>query len=125
MKKPLLFMACVGICACVLAACTRGKTEVPGDELTAAEIEVYRQKLLAEQEAQRAEEVSSEPEMAPEKETETDVCYYTAVGTVWHADRGCSYLKRSKEVLEGSISGAAIAGKQRPCSSCASMYIQE
>ena len=122
MKKSLLFMACVGICACFLTACGRDKSFSAGTEMSAEELRLYRERLLA----QKEQEAPAEPE-EPEQEPleELDTCYYTENGTVWHADRNCSYLKRSQNVLEGSVEGAAIAGKTRPCSSCAAAYIEE
>ena len=130
MKKSLLLMACIGVCACVLAACAKDKAFSAGTELTADEIRAYRERLqaerLAKEEAENAPEEA--PDVAPDEtvEEESDealeVCYYTENGSVWHADRDCSYLKRSQNVLSGSVEGAAIAGKNRPCSSCAAAY---
>ena len=122
MKKSLLFMACLGLCACLLTACAREEGFSAGTEMTAEELRLYREKLLAQKEEAPAEK-------EPEDEAPTDVselvCYYTENGSVWHADRNCSYLKRSQNVLEGSVEGAAIAGKERPCSGCAAADIEE
>ncbi len=50
---------------------------------------------------------------------ETDrTCYYTAGGTVWHYDRSCGALARSGNVLSGTVDGALLDGKTRPCSRC-------
>lgn len=122
MKRSLLFMACLGICALFLTACTKEKAFSAGTEMTAEELRLYRERLLAEQEAENTEQAPA-PEVSDE--TELSVCYYTTNGSVWHADRNCSYLKRSQNVLEGSVEGAAIAGKTRPCSSCAAAYIED
>ena len=41
--------------------------------------------------------------------------YWTPSGEVYHTDRNCSYLSRSKTVLSGTI---AESGKDRKCSKC-------
>ena len=126
MKRSLLFMACLGLCACLLTACAKKTDFSAGTEMTAEELRQYREKLLAQKEQAKQEE--SAEDVGAEKPV-TDladlICYYTENGSVWHADRNCSYLKRSQNVLEGSAEGAAIAGKSRPCSGCAAAYIEE
>ncbi len=120
MKKSLLMMACLGICAFVLTSCSKDHGFSAGNEMSGEELEKYREQLLAEQNEEKADE--QEPEEPADEPLE--VVYYTENGTVWHADRNCSYLKRSQNVLEGSVEGAAIAGKTRPCSACAA-HIEE
>ncbi|MBQ8213728.1 MAG: hypothetical protein IJZ80_06940, partial [Clostridia bacterium] len=64
----------------------------------------------------------------PEAETGgylPDVCYYTETGSVWHASTDCSYLKNADHILQGTPEGAELAGKARPCSRCASLYVGE
>lgn len=130
MKKSLLMMACLGICAFVLTSCAKDSGFSAGTEMSGEELEKYRGQLLAAQDADK-EPAASEKEDVPtisdqeKEEAELSVVYYTENGTVWHAERDCSYLKRSQNVLEGSVEGAAIAGKTRPCSSCAKAYKEE
>ena len=119
MKKRFLFMACLGLCACLLTACTKETSFSAGTEMSADELRLYRERLLAQKQQEE------DAENKPAADVEELVCYYAENGSVWHIDRECSYLKRSKNVLEGSVEGAAIAGKTRPCSGCASAYIEE
>ncbi len=60
-------------------------------------------------------EAGAQTEAATE---DTQVCYYTAGGTVWHCDSSCASLSRSKNVLEGTVSEAMLSGKTRPCTRC-------
>ncbi len=46
------------------------------------------------------------------------ICFYTAGGTVWHYDAGCASLSHSKNVCEGTVTQAILAGKARPCTRC-------
>ena len=119
MRRSLLLMACVGLCALAFSACTKDRAFSAGTEMNAEEMKLYRERLLAEKEEGEV------PEAEPEEPVPLETCYYTENGTVWHADRECAYLKRSKNVLNGSVEGAAIAGKTRPCSSCAAAYIED
>ena len=121
MKKSLLLMAFLGICAFVLTSCSKDHGFSAGTEMSGDELEKYRAQLLAEQ---AKEEQPADPEPEEPADEALSVVYYTENGTVWHADRNCSYLKRSQNVLEGSVEGAAIAGKTRPCSACAA-HIEE
>ena len=123
--KKLLMRACLGICALALAACAKERGFSAGTEMSAEELKAYRERLLAQQAEAEQKEEPAAPEAPAEEDELLDVCYYTQNGTVWHADRNCSYLKRSQNVLQGSVEGAAIAGKTRPCSSCAAAYTEE
>lgn len=128
MRKSLFLAACLGVCALLLTACTKEQVFSAGTEMCAEELELYRSKLLAKKDEGTDESLPEQERIEVEKNEENglpDVCYYTENGSVWHASESCSYLKRSKDVLQGSVEGATIAGKQRPCSSCASVYIQE
>jgi len=128
--KKLLMVACVGICALALAACGKGKSFSAGVEMNAEEARAYRERLLAQKaEEEKAEDaVTSEDVPADEIEEGDelpDVCYYTANGGVWHYARSCSYLRNAEDILNGSVESAALLGKVRPCSRCASMFAAE
>ena len=122
MRKSLLLIACVGLCALALAACGKEDGFSAGQRLNADETRALREKMLAEQ----AEKDATEPEETPAEE-ETDglpaVCYYTEKGGKWHASADCRYLKNSVDILSGSVESAALAGKDQPCSGCAAAYI--
>ena len=47
------------------------------------------------------------------------VMYFTENGSVWHRDRECSSLKRSTNVLSGTVEEAEAKGKAAPCKRCA------
>ena len=44
--------------------------------------------------------------------------YYTESGTVWHKSADCSALKKSKNVIVGTLEEANAAGKERACKKC-------
>lgn len=44
--------------------------------------------------------------------------YWTAGGSVWHEEKGCSALAKSKNILSGSVDDARHAGKSRGCKRC-------
>ena len=119
MKKSLLLMTCIGVCALVLAACNKESKFSAGEEMNAEEARAYREKLLAEQEVT---EKTVEDEATEGESAFPDICYYTETGGVWHASRSCSYLKNADRVLESSPESAELAGKARPCSRCASNW---
>jgi len=116
MKRSLIFMACVSMVALALAACHRESGFSAGTEMNADEIRAYREKLLAESATETAPEESVSSEALPE------VCYYVEKGSVWHASKSCSSLKKSENIIESDLEGAEIAGKARPCSKCASHW---
>ncbi|MBQ9099396.1 MAG: hypothetical protein IJY50_08220 [Clostridia bacterium] len=123
MKKSLIVMACLGACALVLAACGKEKRFSAGEEMNAEEIKAYREKLMAQTEPS----VDEAPETAPEagEDALPAVCYYTEKGTKWHASLKCRYLRKSVDILEGSLESAHLAGKTSPCSGCAAAYTEE
>ena len=47
-----------------------------------------------------------------------DAVYFTENGSVWHKDKECSSLKRSKNILSGTVEDAAAQGKTAPCKRC-------
>lgn len=116
MKKSLILMACVSVVALALAACHRESGFSAGAEMNADEIKAYREKLLAENTD------GSTPEEEISSEALPDVCYYVEKGSVWHASKDCSSLKKSENIIEGDLEGAELAGKARPCSKCASNW---
>ena len=64
-------------------------------------------------------EQSTGPSNESSENTEhVEVCYYTPSGETWHLNRECSSLKNSKNVIEGTIATAMVAGKSRVCSRC-------
>ena len=114
MKKSLILMACVSVVALALAACHRESGFSAGAEMNVDEIKAYREKLLEENAAETA---SEEDDLIKEM---PDVCYYVEKGSVWHASKSCSSLKKSENIIESDLEGAELAGKARPCSKCAS-----
>ena len=123
MKKSLILMACVGLCALALAACGKEDRFSAGKRLNADDAKDMRDKLMSEREQAPATE-EKEPEVEAE-ETLPTVCYYTEKGGKWHASANCRCLKNSTDILEGSVEGANYAGKNQPCSVCAAAYIKE
>jgi hypothetical protein len=121
MKRSLLLMACVGLCALALAACGKEEDFSAGKRMNAEETRALRDKMLAEQKKPEPEQTPAEEEAAELP----DVCYYTEKGGKWHASADCRYLKNSTDVLEGSVESAALAGKNQPCSACAAAYIED
>lgn len=122
MKKGRFLIACLGVCALVLAACGRDKTkDVP---VSAEELRLQREKLL-EQKSEAESPAPEAPVEEPVQEDEELVCYYTEKGGKWHTRENCQYLKNSKEIFSGSYESAVAAGKVTPCSACAAAYIEE
>lgn len=122
MKKGKFLIACLGVCALVLAACAREKAEETAP-INAEALRAQREKLLEEKNEETG--LPSEPEAEETVEVEDLVCYYTEKGGKWHARENCQYLKNSKEILSGNLESAAAAGKVTPCSVCAAAYIDE
>lgn len=143
MKKSLILMACVSVVAVALVACHRENGFSAGTEMNADEIKAYREKLLAESAVDSGSNGNTTPEITeksgseeqklqeneknndPETEESQelpDICYYVENGSVWHASKGCSYLKKAKEILEGDLEQAQASGKSDPCSRCASNW---
>ena len=123
MKRSILLMACLGVCALLVTACGKQKTFSAGTEMSAEEAQAYRERLLAEGADGQAPD--AEPEEENAEILPPAVCYYTEKGSKWHIHADCQYLQNSKDVLEGTLEGAALAGKTGPCSRCAAMYIEE
>lgn len=46
------------------------------------------------------------------------VVYWVKSGEVWHTDRDCPTLARSKEIFHGSVEDAISTGKSRVCMRC-------
>jgi hypothetical protein len=116
MKKSLILMACVSMVALAFASCHRESGFSAGTAMNADEIKAYREKLLAENTVEPA------PEEEAASDTLPDVCYYVEKGSVWHASKDCSSLKKSENIIESDPEGAELAGKARPCSKCASNW---
>ena len=131
MKKKLILMACLGMCALALAACGKEKTGEAGKEMSAEELRAYRDRLAAEAETASTDDTPAEApvetDVTAEETTEADdlVCFYTEKGTKWHVRENCQYLKNSKEIMVGDPESAAAAGKVTPCSACAAAYIED
>ena len=78
-------------------------------------------------ESQTSESQTSESQTSESQTTEADnegnkddsnTVYWTSGGTVWHTRRDCSYLKKSKNILSGTVEEAISEGKNKLCSSC-------
>lgn len=67
---------------------------------------------------------SPAPQQTPVNETvsDTQICYFTADGEVYHLYPDCSYIKNSKNILSSEI---ATSGKDRLCSRCRSRLEKE
>lgn len=48
-----------------------------------------------------------------------NVCFWTENGSVWHTYRDCYHIKKSKNILSGTVEEAQENGKSHVCSSCA------
>lgn len=66
--------------------------------------------------------VTNETNASSEAKDDTDriqsTVYWVENGKVWHKTKGCSALSRSKNIMSGSKSEAAAAGKERECKKC-------
>lgn len=54
----------------------------------------------------------------PVAQEDFNVVYWAAGGEVYHLDPDCSHLDRTGELVQGSVTEAMEAGKQRLCSRC-------
>ena len=61
---------------------------------------------------------SGESTDAPVTEPDGTV-YWTKGGSVYHSHEDCSHLRKSKNVLSGTVEEANTAGKPRLCATCA------
>lgn len=73
------------------------------------------QSSVTSQTAETTDPVASEPQ-ADEAQ---DVVYWTEGGSVYHITDQCSTLRRSKNILHGTVDEALAAKKERPCKTCA------
>lgn len=69
------------------------------------------------------EQIKEAETVDAESSTETELTlpqevYWTANGTVWHADKSCGHISKKQELQFGSLEDAALAGKERGCSFC-------
>jgi hypothetical protein len=55
------------------------------------------------------------------KRPQGDTVWWTPNGEVYHTHRDCVSLKRSSEILSGTIEEALSHGKSRLCNICANM----
>ena len=69
---------------------------------------------IAETDAATEAEVLTSTE-APADVSNAETVYWTVNGSVWHTDRNCSALAKSKEVLSGTVEES---GKERGCKLC-------
>lgn len=53
-----------------------------------------------------------------EGHTNDQIVFWVEGGSVWHTDKSCSSLLRSKNILSGTIDQAMKAGKSRACKIC-------
>lgn len=120
MKKRNILLACLGVCALVLATRKKEKPDAaPVDPLGEAH-------APCEVPEGKEGEAQTEPETVAVAEAEEELlCYFTEKGGKWHARESCQYLKNSKEIFSGSYASAVAAGKVTPCSACAAAYIEE
>ncbi len=134
MRRLFLIAATLGLCVFALMGCRNKPAFDAGASLSAEELEALRISL---QEKEKEEGPSGEntPDPTPENgggnddeqesspggelEENKTVVYYTVSGEVYHSDRDCSYLKKSTNVIEGSVVQAAESGKTRHCGTCA------
>ncbi len=47
-----------------------------------------------------------------------ETVYWTSSGSVWHISSECRYIRKSTNIINGSIEDAKEAGKTKVCSSC-------
>ncbi len=63
-------------------------------------------------------ERNTEGESKEADPADPDIVYWTQGGTVWHTERECSALRRSKEIISGTVEEAVFVGKERACQKC-------
>lgn len=103
MKRILLCIFALALF--VFTSCAKEDDFDAGKTLSGGELKELQEKLLEEK--NRPQELPDDAE-----------CYFSATGSVYHKDKNCSYLKKAKEVLAGTIEEAQAAGALRPCSRC-------
>ena len=102
-KRILIFlMGCLLLIGAV--ACTRDTFQA-GRPITKEELLSMSEALFTE---------APEPDVIYPEGT----VHWTAGGSVYHTHADCSHLRRSKEILHGTLDEAIDAGKDKICSSC-------
>ncbi len=66
----------------------------------------------------QSEDNADEEDESNERNENADVVYWTKSGYTWHISINCSYLKKSDNILSGSVEDAVEAGKTKVCSRC-------
>ena len=51
-------------------------------------------------------------------DTDEITVYWTKSGSVWHTSADCYHLRKSTEILSGTVTEAQEAGKLKLCSNC-------
>lgn len=134
MRRFFLIVSVLLLCVFALIGCRDDAAFDAGESLSAKELEAL-QNSLREQEKEGEESDESTLDDTPEQggeqsgvgdELQNDdidenktVFYYTETGEVYHTNRDCTYLSKSKDVREGDLSQVEKAGKNRVCSLCA------
>ena len=109
----VLRIVCLLLCVLLLVACDRAKDFDAGEPLSAEQMAALQDSLRDE-----APEEESEDEAEPPASEDTQSCYYTPNGSVWHLDATCHYLVKSKNVITATVREAIEQGKTKPCSHC-------
>lgn len=133
MRRLFLVAAVAVVCVLALTGCRTQSAFSAGTPLSADELEVLRSSLSEGGEIEPTEGEISLPETSENggdsaneegnassgefDENKTDI-YYTENGTVYHTNRDCSYLKKSANVICGSVAQAEQSGKAQICSAC-------
>ena len=48
-----------------------------------------------------------------------NICYWTESGSVWHTYKDCYHIKKSTNILSGTVEEAKEEGKSHICTACA------
>lgn len=96
------------LCAILLSSCTENHDFEAGESLSPDGLASLSSELVTDKE---------EVDTADGFHTR-EIVYWTEGGSVYHRDRSCSHLKKSENVVEGSVKHARKEGKDRPCSTC-------
>ena len=110
-------MLLLAILLLVLCACADGASEMQydGRELTDEELAA----MLVRSTEEEVREVSYTLVPFDEAYTASDgQVFWTASGSVFHADAFCHHLSRAKEVYYGTAEDAASCKKERACTAC-------
>lgn len=87
-------------------------TESAATEIT-TEINI---EISTEETIEETSEKIKEDMTAPHLEEQT--VYWVEKGKVWHLSSDCSYIKKSKSLISGTVGDAISAGKEKVCSRC-------